>query len=342
MHPVHVPTAPLRSGRGRHRRRRHALGVLGRRRQHDTGDPAAVHHQPRRASDDPRHAALRPRRSSAPRRRPSRTSTPPRQPVTSAPSTRWAASRTPARGGMGVHYIDESLLDATVDLTRPEALPVYEIDGHGAIAGLVAHEYIVPSTPGPRRAHRTSSGSTSTGIPRFHSGSCTRGSGRTTPTGYSPTGTRPSAMPAGVSTSASTCRHDHRATGVRLPQGSALWSPSGATMDRDGPPSCRTDRFRRARSEHFRRDRAPATCDITRPPSLAPRGPSPRSVTSAAGWPKCTQQRRVLGASFSALRYRLRHCLDRSLRGRCSSRPGERSRARVTGRAPSRSAPGGG
>jgi len=49
----------------------------------------------------------------------------------------------PARGGMGVHYIDESLLDATVDLARPEAL-VYELDDHGAITGLVAHEYIIP------------------------------------------------------------------------------------------------------------------------------------------------------------------------------------------------------
>ena len=49
----------------------------------------------------------------------------------------------PARGGMGVHYINESLLDASVDIARPEAL-VYELDGHGAITGLVAHEYIVP------------------------------------------------------------------------------------------------------------------------------------------------------------------------------------------------------
>ena len=49
----------------------------------------------------------------------------------------------PARGGMGVHYIDESLLDATVDIARPEAL-VYELDFNGAITGLVAHEYIVP------------------------------------------------------------------------------------------------------------------------------------------------------------------------------------------------------
>ena len=44
---------------------------------------------------------------------------------------------------MGVHYIDEDLLDATVDITKPEAL-VYELDASGQVAGLVAHEYIVP------------------------------------------------------------------------------------------------------------------------------------------------------------------------------------------------------
>jgi hypothetical protein len=47
------------------------------------------------------------------------------------------------RGGMGVHYINGDLLDATVDVTRPEAL-VYELDAAGQVAGLVAHEYIVP------------------------------------------------------------------------------------------------------------------------------------------------------------------------------------------------------
>ena len=46
-------------------------------------------------------------------------------------------------GGMGVHYINQSLMDATVDITKPEAL-VYELDADGKIAGLVAHEYIVP------------------------------------------------------------------------------------------------------------------------------------------------------------------------------------------------------
>ena len=44
---------------------------------------------------------------------------------------------------MGVHYINGDLLDATVDITEPEAL-VYELDAAGQIAGLVAHEYIVP------------------------------------------------------------------------------------------------------------------------------------------------------------------------------------------------------
>lgn len=51
--------------------------------------------------------------------------------------------QSPGRGGMGVHYINADLLDATVDITTPEAL-VYELDASGDIAGLVAHEYIVP------------------------------------------------------------------------------------------------------------------------------------------------------------------------------------------------------
>jgi hypothetical protein len=49
----------------------------------------------------------------------------------------------PTRGGMGVHYINQALLDAHVDIAHPEAL-VYELDANGRIAGLVAHEYIVP------------------------------------------------------------------------------------------------------------------------------------------------------------------------------------------------------
>jgi hypothetical protein len=49
----------------------------------------------------------------------------------------------PERGGMGVHYIDQSLMDGQVDITKPEAL-VYELDANGEITGLVAHEYIVP------------------------------------------------------------------------------------------------------------------------------------------------------------------------------------------------------
>ena len=46
-------------------------------------------------------------------------------------------------GGMGVHYLNESLMDDRVDIAEPEAL-VYELDADGNIAGLVAHEYIVP------------------------------------------------------------------------------------------------------------------------------------------------------------------------------------------------------
>ena len=46
-------------------------------------------------------------------------------------------------GGMGVHYVNGDLMDATVDITQPEAL-VYELDADGNITGIVAHEYIVP------------------------------------------------------------------------------------------------------------------------------------------------------------------------------------------------------
>jgi hypothetical protein len=49
----------------------------------------------------------------------------------------------PTRGGMGVHYINQALLDAHLDIAHPEAL-VYELDANGRVAGLVAHEYIVP------------------------------------------------------------------------------------------------------------------------------------------------------------------------------------------------------
>lgn len=49
----------------------------------------------------------------------------------------------PELGGMGLHYLNESLMDDAVDLATPEAL-VYELGSDGSIAGLVAHEYIVP------------------------------------------------------------------------------------------------------------------------------------------------------------------------------------------------------
>ena len=51
--------------------------------------------------------------------------------------------QNPEQGGMGVHYINSALMDATVDITKPEAL-VYEMDATGQITGLVGHEYIVP------------------------------------------------------------------------------------------------------------------------------------------------------------------------------------------------------
>ncbi|MFO7300711.1 MAG: hypothetical protein DIU67_011080 [Actinomycetes bacterium] len=47
------------------------------------------------------------------------------------------------KGGMGLHYLHESLVDDQLDVTKPEAL-VYELDADGEIVGLVAHEYIVP------------------------------------------------------------------------------------------------------------------------------------------------------------------------------------------------------
>lgn len=49
----------------------------------------------------------------------------------------------PSKGGMGLHYVNEELLDATLDPTEPEAL-VYELGLDGEPIGLVAHEYIVP------------------------------------------------------------------------------------------------------------------------------------------------------------------------------------------------------
>lgn len=49
----------------------------------------------------------------------------------------------PEVGGMGLHYLNESLMDDQVDATQPEAL-VYELDSQGEIVGLVGHEYIVP------------------------------------------------------------------------------------------------------------------------------------------------------------------------------------------------------
>ena len=45
---------------------------------------------------------------------------------------------------MGLHYVNQDLLDGTLDPTKPEAL-VFELGLDGEPIGLVAHEYIVPS-----------------------------------------------------------------------------------------------------------------------------------------------------------------------------------------------------
>ena len=72
------------------------------------------------------------------------------QDVASAQKAGYASSldslgcfQDPHRGGMGLHYINPSFMDATVDAAKPEAL-VYELDDNGAVAGLGALEYIVP------------------------------------------------------------------------------------------------------------------------------------------------------------------------------------------------------
>ncbi|MGG5260635.1 hypothetical protein [Phycicoccus avicenniae] len=72
------------------------------------------------------------------------------QDVRAAEAAGWRSSLTtlgcfqdPERGGMGVHYVNDALLDDRVDVRRPEAL-VYELGRGGRVTGLVAHEYIVP------------------------------------------------------------------------------------------------------------------------------------------------------------------------------------------------------
>ena len=80
------------------------------------------------------------------------------QDVETAKATGWKSSlqtlgcfQDPTRGGMGVHYINDALLDDTVDITKPEAL-VYELGSYGDVTGLVAHEYIVPIDAWTRKA----------------------------------------------------------------------------------------------------------------------------------------------------------------------------------------------
>ena len=76
--------------------------------------------------------------------------TAPYQDVAVAEAAGWASTadtlgcfEDPGRGGMGVHWLNEALLDDRVDLSRPEAL-VYELGADGQVEGLVAHEYLVP------------------------------------------------------------------------------------------------------------------------------------------------------------------------------------------------------
>jgi hypothetical protein len=85
------------------------------------------------------------------------------QDVAAAESAGYATSidalgcfQNPDEGGMGVHYINDALMDAEVDLSAPEAL-VYELGPDGEPVALVAHEYIVPvdawtSDDGPQLA----------------------------------------------------------------------------------------------------------------------------------------------------------------------------------------------
>lgn len=72
------------------------------------------------------------------------------QDVASAVATGYASTmdtlgcfQDPGTGGMGLHYLNASLMDDKVDGLRPEAY-VYELAGDGKVAGLVALEYIVP------------------------------------------------------------------------------------------------------------------------------------------------------------------------------------------------------
>jgi hypothetical protein len=72
------------------------------------------------------------------------------QDAATAEAAGWASSldtlgcfQDPTRGGMGVHFINQTLMDDKVDIKTPEAL-VYELDATAHITGLVAHEYIVP------------------------------------------------------------------------------------------------------------------------------------------------------------------------------------------------------
>jgi hypothetical protein len=89
-----------------------------------------------------------------------------------------ACIANPPEGAMGVHYVNGSLLDTTVDPAKPEAL-VYEPNAHGN-PELVALEYIVFKAPWDAAGHNgppelfgekfmTTNAPNRFGIPAFYS-----------------------------------------------------------------------------------------------------------------------------------------------------------------------------
>lgn len=97
----------------------------------------------------------------------------------------------PALGGMGLHYLNGALMDATIDITKPEAL-VHKLDAGNAVTGLVAHEYIVPIEAWTAADPPTLFGVPFHRHPTPHCAYSTPGCGKTTRPVSSPTGTQPS------------------------------------------------------------------------------------------------------------------------------------------------------
>lgn len=110
---------------------------------------AAVHHPDHHPDHHPEHSGVD--REMDPRdRAEAMVATAGYQDVATAEAAGYASTvdtlgcfQQPGTGGMGLHYLDADLLDATVDAAHPEAM-VYELGLDGEPIGLVAHEYIVP------------------------------------------------------------------------------------------------------------------------------------------------------------------------------------------------------